>query len=90
MPMAKPSDKTDRVPPRDGSSFERAILTDQSRWRAQHCPGAELRLQKLTGHEGRYCDVLRLALTAGEVREVFVDATDRFTAGLNSGHDDVR
>jgi hypothetical protein len=51
--MAKASRTTDRRR-RDGSSFERAILVDQSLWRARHCRGAELLLQQLMSHEGRY------------------------------------
>jgi hypothetical protein len=78
---AKASRKADRRAPRDGSSFERAILMDQWRWQARHYPGAELLLQKLSHHEGWYFDVLLLALTSGEVREVYFDVTDLFTAG---------
>ena len=74
---AKASRKTDRLR-RDGSSFERAILMDQSLWRARHCPGAEQLLQKLSVHDGRYFDVLLLALTSGEVREVYFDLTAMF------------
>ena len=61
---------------------------DQSRWRAQHCPGAERLLQQLIIHEGRYFDALTLALTSGDVRVVYFDVTDLFTAGLNSSNDD--
>jgi hypothetical protein len=57
---------------------------DQSRWRAQHCPGAEQLLQQLMIHEGRYFDALTLALTSGEVRVVYFDVTDLFTAGLSA------
>jgi hypothetical protein len=84
MPMAKASLKTDGVP-RDGSSFERAILIDQSLWRAQHCPGAELLLQRLSGYDDRYFDVLLLELTSGEVREVcrtILHATPALLANL--------
>jgi hypothetical protein len=83
--VASPTDGADDAPQqalRDGSSFERAILVDQNRWRATHCPGAELLLQKLCGDGGRYFDVLTLALPSGEVREVYFDITEQFAAGL--------
>jgi hypothetical protein len=76
---AKASRKTERRAPRDGSSFARAILMDQWRWQAKHCPGAEVLLQKLSHHDGRYFDILLLALTSGEVREVYFDLTATFT-----------
>jgi hypothetical protein len=86
-PRTKASHKTHRVP-RDGSSFARAILIDQNRWRSQHCPGAELLLQILQPDGGRYCDVLLLELTSGAMRRVYFDVTDLFTAGLNSSNAD--
>ncbi len=74
---AKAARKTDQLP-RDGSSFARAILMDQGLWRARHCLGAELLLQKLMRHEGRYFDLLVLALPSGEVRDVYFDLTETF------------
>ena len=77
MRMAKASRKPKGLR-RDGSSFERAILMDQGPWRARHCPGAEVLLQKLMGHKGRYFDLLVLALPSGEVRDVYFDLTAMF------------
>jgi hypothetical protein len=81
---AKASRKTDGPERRHGSSFERAILMTKVLWQARHCPGAERLLQKLMSHEGRYFDVLTLALTSDEVRDVYFDVTERFTAGLTT------
>ena len=76
---AKPPSAT---APRDGSSFERAILVDQNRWRSQHCPGAELLLQLLQHDGDRDFDVLLLECHVGRGSPVCTSMSRRlFTAG---------
>jgi hypothetical protein len=67
-----------RRPPRDGSSFAHAILIDQWRWQAQHCPGATVLLQMLAHDGDRRFDILLLELKSGDIRRVYFDVTALF------------
>jgi hypothetical protein len=55
---------------RDGSTPATAIVEDQHVWRARHCPGFTLGLQKLIVIDGKHVDELTL-WSDDEVRVVY-------------------